>query len=190
MNYETLRNLLTYEDILKSPDILVFDEDHGYFNIHYIYEKLNIRSYENFSNIADIAPHNFNFNLTKKIENYYILDGKKRNIMFIWDKDHLCGYYNENNIMKKEEFMYAHFQKRKLDIPDEFTFNEETFGIVPNRFINNMSDITINDIQIYSKSDELIEYEIVVPKYKNMRIGTDIYGELIKRVKRYQLNTK
>jgi len=186
INYDTLKNLMTYEDILTSKDILVFDEDHGYFNIHYIYEKLNLCSYDNFSYIADVAPSYYNLNLTRKIDNYYIVDEKKRNIMFIWDNGHLYGYYNDNSILKKEEFMYAHLQKRKMDIGNNFTFNEKNFGIVPNKFINNMSEITNNDLKIYRKPDKTLkEYEIVVDKYKNMRIGTDLYRELIKRVRNY-----
>lgn len=191
INRDTLKNLMTYKDVFSTPDILIFDEDHGYFNIHDIYDKLNLCSYDNFSYIADVAANYYNFYLTKKIEDYYIVDERKRNVMFIWDKGYLYGYYKENSIIKRDEFMYIHLQKRKMHIADKINQDEITFGIVPNKFINNMNIINNDDFQNYNKQDEKIEnYQVVMEKGQYTRITKRIYIELMKRANRALLKNK
>lgn len=38
---------------------------------------------------------------------------------------------------KKEEILYAHFQKRKMKFEDNFNIKQDKYIIVPNKFCNN-----------------------------------------------------
>ena len=114
--------------------ITIFDETHGgKKNINSIFIENNIPTYtQDLSLNFKILPTRFT-KITFNYENYnYNIEDYKRAI-YIWKKGKIFRYYKKDNKLVKEEFMYAHFQQRKMNF-DRKILNLNTFKIIPNRF--------------------------------------------------------
>lgn len=56
---------------------------------------------------------------------------KLPNLFFIWDGEKLTGIWKEGRVYKEEEYMYVHFQSRRMK---NFVTVEERYKIIPNTF--------------------------------------------------------
>lgn len=59
---------------------------------------------------------------------------KEKQSVFAWEQGKLYRYYSENNVIRKEEFMYIHLQKRKMKNLISNVKQAEQFLVMPNRF--------------------------------------------------------
>ncbi len=111
-----------YVEALSSKRSCYFDEWRG---ISKIFEIKNIAQYDEID-FADLAISQYNFHMLS-IENL-----KEKNEIFEWEKGHLY-YITEDN--KKEEIIYAHFQKRIMEM-NISNMKTDHFLIIPNEFID------------------------------------------------------
>ena len=101
---------------------------------------------------------------------YFSVFGRCGKWGFTWENGTLTGYNDRN---EKKEFLYVHFQKRKLIVPQGEV--AERFCIVPNEILNdcehsdciNVSSVVytlVNRIKYYRKFD--IESKQLSPELK------------------------
>lgn len=150
-----LNGELLYKKVFTSPKTLIFDETFGgKENINSIFEEYNKKIYyDDLSFNIKIFPTKF----VRTRFNYktYGYDNEKyKNALYVWDNGGLFRYYIENNKLKKEEFLYMHFQQRKMKY-DSKILEEEKFKIVPNSFL------TLENEKIDEKNFKKIKKHII-----------------------------
>ena len=105
-------------------NVLFFEELLG---VHNIANALNKKTYtENV--FADVKAADYRFHRSSYA--YHDID-EKETYLFSYNKGHLY-MYSKNDTIQKQEILYAHFQKRALEIS---TDNYEMYNICPNRFL-------------------------------------------------------
>lgn len=129
-----------YKEVFTSDDNYAFDEDFYDNNIHTIFIDQNKKIYE-----KDLSM-NTTTSSGRFIREYY--DGNKRKFIkekykrarYFWRDGNIYRYYLENGKIKNEEFIYMHFQMRKMrnKIRD---INVKQFEILPDRFIESKIDL-------------------------------------------------
>ena len=116
------------EKILQSKIVWAIDE----YALPAINEKMGKKIYINYEIIADIIP------FRKKLGMY---NGKR--YIFKYEKGKVIGYYlDESQNLKSEEYMYIHFQKRRLLVNENI--NNSEYYIVDNEFTT--ENINIKEI--------------------------------------------
>lgn len=144
--------------VFTSKNNFAFDENYG---IGKIYKRNNIPQFE--KNIyADISP------VWKRLRRspYYIWDVPPKDYkhqLFIWEKGRTYWIYiDENGTLKKEEVLYLHYQKRKLNIDNiKRIIDSDIVVITPSKFIPWEGDLTKEDIyrlNPYSKFNDTFYY--------------------------------
>jgi len=146
-----------YKEVLASEDNYAFDEYKG------IYKILLKNHFSIFDKrlFADISTRKKRFVCALKDKNY-----KKQ--IFCWENGKVFRYYFQDAIIKKEEFIYIHFQKRKMK--NNVKNAENDFYIVPNSFIDKQDeDNILKMIKKYNRYHGLLyEYtELFLYKIKN-----------------------
>lgn len=160
-----------YREIFSSNRIWAFDETPG---INAIYEK------HNFSHMKKIvfADIDVNYNDIRLVE----FDEKSpRNFdkqLFYWSKGKIFRKYVENGLIKEDEFMYIHLQKRKMERPSFNSFDNNDFFIVNGRFIKKETEI---NIELFDK------YNL---KQLNMRTKNKFGGNYKKDLRFYWLGRR
>ena len=115
-----------YKKVFQSDKSFFFDETAG---IVKVYDDNKYKMYANRKVIADISiKYNNLIPMSWKENKNYIFQKYIEN-----DVCKLCGYYLEKGKVKKQEFMYIHLQKRKMD---NLVSNANDFYIFPNKFID------------------------------------------------------
>lgn len=124
-----------YREVFTTDKICVFDEICGNDeNVNSIFLKCAKKIY------AKDLSLNFNIEYTKFIKttlnpnNYTFENEKYKKAVYLWENGKIIRLFLENNLIKKEEFLYAHFQQRKMKI-DERVLEEDCFKFVPNKFM-------------------------------------------------------
>ncbi len=130
-----LRGNLLYKKVFTSSETLIFDETFGgKENINSIFEEYGKKIYcDDLSFNIKIFPTKFvrtRFNY----ETYSYDNEKYKDALYVWENGSLLRYYKENNKLKKEEFLYMHFQQRKMQFDIEI-LDKTRFKIVPNSFL-------------------------------------------------------
>jgi hypothetical protein len=146
---EEIEGKKRYEKVFSNPIGFAFDEK---FNksINSIYKENNYPIFLN-SNAADIDSYNTNFRLSVYDygSNTYSLEKIKKQL-FVWEEGSVFRYFIKDNVLVKEEFMYVHLQKRKMNI--NFNINyASSILITPKEFIILEEEITIHNFNIYCK---------------------------------------
>ncbi len=136
-------NFYNYKEALTTDYACHFDEWGG---ISRIFLEENVKQYDNidFADL-DVKDYNFKMLFEEKLKNKYGI--------FEWNKGKL-EFITKNNV--KKEVIYAHFQKRKMQV-EVSNFEAEKFTVVPNKFLN------------YTKVDEKL-----LNKYTNSSINVYI----------------
>lgn len=159
-------NYYTYKEVISTDYACHFDEWGG---ISRIYKENKIEQYDNID-FADINMKKYSFNIL------FRKDWKKENAIFVWDNGKL--FMISKN--KKEEILYAHFQKRTMSFENNFDFKQDKYIIIPNKFCNNI-EITKKFINDNTKCKGIFwEYyqrriKTILTNIKNGAINQRIY---------------
>lgn len=163
-----------YEEVFRnSNENFAFDEIKGIGNIYYR------NKYPFFDKIifADIS-------ITKKRFTLILNDKNRKNYnnqVFYWENGHVCRAYEDDGIIKIDEFIYIHFKQRKYlkNLVDMDNCN--SFYICDLGFIQKENRISaLNDIKKYNKYPGKL-YEICEEgKFK--------YKEIKRKIKKRILN--
>lgn len=133
------RNLIDgkerYKEVFTTRGNYHFDEGLAdlTLGINRIFKDANVRVYDEY-NFMDLEVSRFDF-----INADFINDENEINIskksLFTWEKGKLYRYYIKNEKIYKQEFMYIHFQKRKMKNKLNNIKNIDKYTIIPNKFI-------------------------------------------------------
>ena len=126
---------LLYKDSFTSKKTTIFDETYGgRENINSIFlEKNPNRVFqEDWSANFLIQPSKF-IKTTYNWEKGVFVNDKKRDDIYIWNNGKIYRYYIENNNLIVEEYMYMHFQLRRMSYDLEI-LNLNKFKIIPEAF--------------------------------------------------------
>ncbi|MCD8028374.1 MAG: hypothetical protein LUF02_06875, partial [Erysipelotrichaceae bacterium] len=152
----------SFKEVASNINNVIFDEwPYDKANINLMSEHANLRidySYPMF----DVGPHRSYFlgSTFDAINRSWGITGNKNNLI-LWDNGKIYACYMCEKILHKEEVIYVHVQKRKLNILN-FSSDVNTFLIYPNKieFVNNYSDDLIMKkldrvrIKSFFRSDE------------------------------------
>lgn len=146
---EDVDNQLRYRQVLTNRLGFAFDEKFG-GSINNIFMEHGWPMFtESFA--ADIDPYHTNFRLS--ILDFdtqrYRLDGVKRQI-FTWEDGHVYRYYIKQKQLVKEEFLYIHLQKRKMELNIAAPFPRR-FLIQPKSFEALDETITLENFKRHYK---------------------------------------
>ena len=125
-----------YKDVYVSDEIFVFDEDYNTnknfrINIHTIFINKNMKIFdEDFSLNPKINSAEF-INMVYSREDRNFIAKKNIDARYYWDKGKI---YSINNNGNKREYLYAHFQMRKMRF-NQKELKEEIIEILPDRFL-------------------------------------------------------
>lgn len=171
---ELYNNSFIKKILINSNKSYHFDES----GINVILKKYNQKTYVRKDIIADIyclskpfriIESNFSDNineLEKKMDSKI----KYEKYIFEYKNGIVNGYYINNSIIEKKEYIYIHLQKRPMN---KKINKANEYLIVPNKFIT-WKHISIEDIKMYTKK------KIFYNQYFKIR-----FNNLKKRLKRY-----
>ncbi|MBT8883898.1 DUF6625 family protein [Lactobacillus delbrueckii subsp. bulgaricus] len=111
-----------YDEAFRTPYSCHFDETDGLTPIS---ESQNIRTYVSLD-FADIDYRQYNFSVLGA-------EYKAEKSLFVWENGSLYHYYMIGDEIKRREYIYAHFQKRRMEISKDLKPKRE-FCMVPNSF--------------------------------------------------------
>lgn len=124
-----------YKKAFTTNEICVFDEFcEGSANINDIFLNEKRAVY-----MKDLSL-NFDIGHTKFIKRTFnykthkFEDEKYKKALYLWNKGKLIRIYKHHKKLIEEEFLYAHFQQRKMKA-DKHIIDKTIFKIVPNRFL-------------------------------------------------------
>lgn len=111
-----------YDEAFKTPYSCHFDETDG---LTAISESQNIKTYVS-HDFADIDCTQYNFSVLG-------VQYEAKKSLFVWDNGKLYQYYMIGDQIEKREYLYVHFQKRRMEISNCLT-PKRRFCMIPNRF--------------------------------------------------------
>lgn len=182
-NYENNRrfmskfkNRILYKDVFTTNKICWFDEEyHDEYNINQLFLSLNRKVFKtDFSLNLRALPTKFvrtrylgtdiyKYNHGYKVETY-------REAVYTWDNGHIFRYYMDDDNLKREEFLYAHFLHRKMSM-DKHVLDLDIFKFIPNKFLpleaSQVSVENFKKIKKYSFNTHYINVKIK-PKLKKI----------------------
>lgn len=123
-----------YKKVFSNSKTFIFDETFGgRNNVNSIFEAYGKKIYtKDLSFNAKIFPTKFvrtKFDFLK----YDFIDEKYKKSIYIWNNGDFYRLYFEGKELRKEEFIYFHFQQRKMKINDK-VLESNYFKIIPNKF--------------------------------------------------------
>lgn len=150
-------NRYIYKEVLETPSICWFDEEwNNDYNINRIFISQNKSVFNKDLSLNISMSHN-DFRRTKYvgIENTTAPYGyeieKKKEALYLWDNGQLYRLYIENGILKRENFLYMHLQKRVMKL-NLSILQMDKFKIVPDEFLPlEVENVTINNFQKIKK---------------------------------------
>lgn len=153
-----------YKDVYTDSNHRGFDE-YGTKAFHSICEKSNEKIYINNLLFADINSWFKHFSLTfvrqlllssELAEVEHIKENNNSSSIFSFDRGNLYRLYLDcNGILNSSEYMYVHFQKRKMTVDNRLMLNSNnvSFFMVPNKFIPTIKDVSCDDIKRLGKKN-------------------------------------
>ena len=106
-----IKDTIDYADILSSSQNFAFDEI-GDYGINNIFKTNGLKIYDYQINVADVTCRKENFRVSKFENGKFTHDKFKK--AFVFDNGKIIAYHIENKELKKTEYAYLHFQKRKM----------------------------------------------------------------------------
>lgn len=125
---------LLYKEFLTVPEICWFDEDWKKDNIHTMFLEQNAKVY------SDVLASNPSGNHPFFVQRNYIPSEHKyaeenyRKALYLWTEGRVIRQYNKNGELFTEEYLYMHFQHRKMNF-DRAALTSRVIQILPNKFI-------------------------------------------------------
>lgn len=140
------------QKILNDPYNRAFDEINQ-SSINQIYLENNIPICRLDECYADIFPNRYEFHLSGFDKDWKPFWDKRRGLIFEWNQGRLFGVYEDQGSIKKKEYAYVHFQKRKMQIQIGKYADCERFLITPKGFIeiDQQKEITLQMIKKFSR---------------------------------------
>lgn len=143
-----------YKKVFSSENNFGFDE-YGVDNYNENCKLRNLKIYVLNKAIADINSWRKSFELTfvrsvcSKEEIIFFEEAKNfKHVLFEFIEGKLFMWYLNDGQLLKREFMYVHFQKRKLAVEESVA--KKQFLMVPDKFVNKYKGIDISTIKVYS----------------------------------------
>lgn len=130
---------LLYKDVFTTPSICWFDEEwNGHNNINQIFlSKGKKVLQEDWSANFNVYVQKFErdiFCVDEKTKTIQHVCEKKHGALYIWDNGNACRYFIEKDHLEREDFLYMHFQWRKMSFKKEILIADR-FKIVPNAYL-------------------------------------------------------
>lgn len=125
-----------YRTAFTTDDSVAFDEPWYERNIQSLFLEHGFKTYsEDFSANTRILPTRFVLTKYSKEMDGFVVEDYRRAV-YLWENGNLFRIYIDNSTKElvKEEFIYMHFQQRKMEVPEEL-WEEAIFHIVPNAFL-------------------------------------------------------
>lgn len=132
----------SYRQVFTFPEGCAFDE---YWGTSRYWDKYLRDKFYQECLYDDIDCMSFLFKSHQKS----IADRYKKNIIFAYDSGVLYKIFEEKGEICKEETLYVHFQKRRMEIG---TIISDKFMMVPNRFIPYIENIDVNLLRTFNTS--------------------------------------
>lgn len=134
--------------------------------INQLCEQYDIKVYKE-TIFADLIPLTWKFQINYGSE----LEIRKNNHrLFVWDEGKLYSYSLLENKICKDEFMYVHFLRRRINI-GKGIHSVDKFLVIPNRIVELPQEITIRIIKKHSKNRMLCYWiDLFMAKWKKMSI--------------------
>ena len=157
-------SIITYKEVLSSSDNMAFDELNEY-SINSIYDYNRIKIYRIDQYYFDISPLYYPFVRSWYDEKYKHSYLKRKPTVFKWSNGRLYEYSIINNEIQKNELLYVHFQKRKMEKTFDGISNE--YYIIPNKFTLNFN---VNNLKMICKASRFKFYsQFFKLKYKSLK---------------------
>lgn len=162
--------------INNSEGINLFDE----VGINKLFDKIGLRTYMDLP-FADLLIRSNNF-----ICQHDIFDPETNaNQIFRWTEDELYRVYVYDNQIHSQPIAYVHFLKRRMKYEDCSIEKDNSFLIIPNKFIKDQY-LNIEDILTFSKKSIYWSYYLprltpkflfskVLEKLRSRNLKPDIY---------------
>ncbi len=148
----------TYKEVFSSNESCYFDEQNGIGRIYY----KNKYPYYDRRVFADISFMHKRFVLAFNDKNY-------KNQIFYWENGHIYRAFALNGTIKREEFAYIHFKKRKYLKNLVKNNSAKSFYICDDGFIEKMVGLpSIKDIKKYNKYHGGL-FELCEARYRRLR---------------------
>lgn len=157
---------ITYRDSIQSAGFWATDET-GKINISAAWEEAGFSEYRKDEDIADISPLRLEFRLAMQLPFGKITEEKNQNRIFEWQNGCLYGYYLCGNDIRREEYAYVHFQKRKIDVKFDTAEMIEKYYLIPNQFVKEIS-LKTDDIRRMTRN-HFFYGQFFKLKYKGMK---------------------
>lgn len=144
-----LKGKFRYIEVYGSDTNFSFDEEYR-DSINNIAIEHGMKLFEK-SFAANTYTKSSNFRLTRLAEdkNHYQTE-KKSDSVFIWEKGRLYRYLAEGTKLRREEYMYMHFQSRPMEVKTDME-GVSVFKIIPNSFdsleVKNINSETFRKIK-------------------------------------------
>lgn len=161
-----LPNGSNIKEILTSDKDFAFDEV-GEYGIQRIYENNDFSFIRLDEMVADVSPLRFAFQLSKFDKNFSQYYEKYRHRIFTYDNGNLMSWFLVNDEVKKQEFGYIHFQKRKMK-NNNYSLNNNHYMITSSEFVNYNTPITASLIK--EKSHNRLYLPFFILKWKALKI--------------------
>lgn len=101
--------------------------------------------------VADVSSLSYPFRLGKWSDDFNKLTYFPHiPLIFSWEDGKTYGYFIVNNKIKKKEYLYVHFKRRKMKVL--VSNNCTKYLIVPDGFVSQPDNITANVIRKYSRN--------------------------------------
>lgn len=133
-----VNGLKLFQKVFSTPNIMVFDEElRNSNNVNQIFLNEGKRV---FVNDYSMNPYIFKKQFIRVryvgcengYSNAFVLE-IPRKAVYLWQKGHVCRYFLEDNLLKEEEFLYIHLQKRQMKYNARIG-NSDIVQILPNTF--------------------------------------------------------
>lgn len=175
---------VSLELILGVKENRAFDELTSY-SINTIYEEYQFSATRVDEIYTDISPLRYAFQASVYDKNYSQSYKKKVPMIFLWSSGKLFEYRVVNGRVQKREIGYVHFQKRKMK--KTFTGVQESYYIIPNKFISKKRVPDIKEIEYFSR-DKLyfmffkLKWEAVMCHIRGVREKVRKGGKRIEKI--------
>lgn len=166
-----------YQEVFQSTQVCHFDEGLPELTkgINHIFALNKINVYDAYI-YMDLAVYSYSF-INSDLEKEIDEREKAKHSLFIWKDGKLYRVYLSNGAVNREEFMYIHFQKRKMNV--RIQTQTKRYNIVPNAFVPyNVSKaalFTANRNRIYLSK----YWERLKKKYRSATCDVRVGGKIL-----------
>lgn len=119
-----------------------FDEyaEHNGGGLSLIMERSGVPMYKEWI-FADLCVGLRRFQISYSENAYYTTDADSRSAFFLRDREGLYLIHRKNGTIRRKEFLYAHFQKRPVQLPAAFPTDAQQYVILPPGKVRLLSEV-------------------------------------------------